>query len=193
MAPLEYIMYTASILAVVCIDQLSKILVVTFLKPIVDLPILNGVFHLHYHINYGAIGGLWADKRYLFMTVSTVMIIAVTVYLFCGMAENHHIGISLAMIAGGGIGNMIDRIFPVYTNNSIFNCGVVDFIYFKLIDYPIFNIADSFVCIGTFSLATFLIISIIKEEKAKKAVAGAKEAADTTPEEEKKSENGDEI
>ena len=193
MTPFEYILYAASILSVVGIDQLSKILVVAFLKPIVDLPILNGVLHLHYHINYGALGGLWADKRYLFMIVSTVMIIAVTVYLFCGLAENRRIGISLAMIAGGGIGNMIDRIFPVYTNNSIFNCGVVDFIYFKLIDYPIFNIADSFVCIGTFSLATFLIISIVKEEKAKKAAAGAKKSAEVTPEKEEKSENGDEI
>ena len=194
MTLLEYILYSSVILGVVGLDQLTKILAVVYLKPIDDLPIIDGVFHFNYHINYGALGGLFANNRAVFMIVSTVMIIAASAYLYCGLAENKHIGVSLALISGGGIGNMIDRTTSVYTNNSFLNGGVVDFIYVKIIDYPIFNIADSFVCVGTFCLSFFIIISMIKEEKAKKAAAADKAAARSAVAEDDKStsENKDE-
>ena len=69
----------------------------------------------------------------------------------------------MAMIVGGGIGNMIDRIFLGY---------VIDFIDFTLIDFAVFNIADSFVCVGAGILIVYLLIDLFREiklERAKKA------------------------
>ena len=147
------------IAASVIIDQLTKILSVVFLKPIKDFPILDGIVHLHYHENRGAAFGMLADERWVFLTVSTVMIIGLLVYLFMGKCENMLYTVSVAMIIGGGIGNMIDRIALGY---------VVDFIYFKIIDFAIFNGADSFVCVGSGLLILALLLDIIKEAKAKK-------------------------
>ena len=65
-------------------------------------------------------------------------------------------GISMALIISGGIGNMIDRLALEY---------VVDFLYFKLIDFAIFNIADSFVCIGAALMVLALILEIVEESK----------------------------
>ena len=171
MSAIEYILYTAVILGVVGLDHLTKILAVVFLKPINSVPIIKGVLHLTYATNDGMAWGLFGDKRFIFLSVSTVMIIVILLYLYLGLAENKSFGVSLAMSTAGGLGNMIDRTFPIYAGEGIFGGEVVDFIYFILIDYPVFNVADSFVCVGTFLRVVFLIISIVKEQKAKRAEA----------------------
>jgi signal peptidase II len=79
-------------------------------------------------------------------------------YLFSGLSEGKLAGISLAMLISGGIGNMIDRIALGY---------VVDFIDFRLINFAIFNGADSFVCVGAGLLVLSLILDIYKESKGK--------------------------
>ena len=63
------------------------------------------------------------------------------------------------MIISGGIGNMIDRLMLGY---------VVDFIDFRLINFAVFNGADSFVCVGAGLLILALIKDIVDESKAKK-------------------------
>ena len=93
------------------------------------------------------------------MITSTVMIIAMALYLYLGHSENKLYEISIAMIISGGIGNMIDRIVLGY---------VVDFIDFRLINFAVFNGADSFVCVGAGMLSLALILDIIKESKDKK-------------------------
>ena len=171
MSAIEYILYTAVILGVVGLDHLTKILAVVFLKPVQSVPIIKGVLHLTYATNDGMAWGLFGDKRFIFLSVSTVMIIVILLYLYLGLAENKSVGVSLAMITAGGLGNMIDRTFPIYSGEGIFGGEVVDFIDFTLINYPVFNVADSFVCVGTFLLVVFLVISIVGEAKAKKAEA----------------------
>ena len=64
------------------------------------------------------------------------------------------------MIIGGGIGNMIDRISLEY---------VIDFIDFTLIDFAVFNVADSFVCVGAGILIAYLVWDMINEIKREKA------------------------
>ena len=171
MSAIEYILYTAVILGVVGLDHLTKILAVVFLKPVQSVPIIKGVLHLTYATNDGMAWGLFDDKRFIFLSVSTVMITVILLYLYLGLAENKSVGVSLAMITAGGLGNMIDRTFPIYAGEGIFRGEVVDFIDFTLINYPVFNVADSFVCVGTFLLVVFLVISIVGEAKAKKAEA----------------------
>ena len=105
-----------------------------------------------------------ADQRWVFIVVSCVAIVGIGIYLFFGKASNTLMGISMALIVSGGIANMIDRIFLGY---------VVDFLYFKLIDFAIFNIADSFVCVGAGLMILALILELVAESK--KAKSGGKE------------------
>ena len=79
--------------------------------------------------------------------------------------------ISLAMIIGGGIGNMIDRVFLGY---------VVDFLEFTFIDFPVFNVADSFVTVGAFMLMGYLIWDLIRDMKTSKVEKQTEEHGDAT-------------
>ena len=164
MKPHLYVLYAAVILGGILIDQLSKLLVVEFLKPIDDVPLWDGVFHFNYHENTGAAFGMLSESRWVFMVISTVAITALALYLFFGRVETKLAGVSIAMIISGGIANMIDRIALGY---------VVDFLYFKLIDFAIFNIADSFVCVGAGLLILALVLDLINEAKKSKS-AGEK-------------------
>lgn len=155
----ELIIALSVIAAAIFADQLTKFLAVKFLEPIPTCPLFEGVLHLTYHENRGAAFGMLADKRWIFMSVSVIMIVGLLIYLLLGKCENMLYTVSLSMIIGGGIGNMIDRIALGY---------VVDFIDFRLINFAIFNGADSFVCVGSGLLVLALVLDIIKEAKAKK-------------------------
>ena len=93
------------------------------------------------------------------MSISSVAIIAIALYLYSGRNTSKLYTAALMMIVSGGIGNMIDRIALGY---------VIDFIDFALIDFAVFNIADSIVCIGAGLLILSLVLDIIKEAKAEK-------------------------
>ena len=160
MKPYMYVMYAAIIAAGILIDQITKLIAVKFLMPIDDFPLWEGVFHFNYHENRGAAFGMMADSRWVFMIISTLAISALILFLFFGRAESRLSGIAIAMIISGGIGNMIDRIALEY---------VVDFLYFKLIDFAIFNVADSFVCVGAGLLILSLILEILRDSKKKES------------------------
>ena len=136
------IIYALIIVLGVGIDQITKYTVAHFL-PVdasADLPVWDGVFSLRCISNDGAAFGMLDDKRWIFMTVSTVVIIGMIVFLCLKYNKiSKPLGIALALIVSGGIGNMIDRVLLGY---------VIDFIYFVPIDFPCFNVADSLVCIG---------------------------------------------
>ena len=94
------------------------------------------------------------------MSVSTVTILALVFLLYSGYVRaNKFYTVSLSLIISGGIGNMIDRIALGY---------VVDFIDFRLIDFAVFNGADSFVCVGAGLLVLALVLDIIKDAREKK-------------------------
>ncbi len=157
--PVFYIVYSGIILLGVMLDLLSKWLVVRFLKPIDDYPLWDGVFHFNYHENRGAAFGMMQNSRWIFLTISSIAIVLMLIYLFSGISKNKLSNISIALIVAGGVGNMVDRLALGY---------VIDFLYFKLIDFAIFNVADSFVCVGAGLLILSLILDIIKEEREKK-------------------------
>ena len=76
------ILYLIVIAAGIFFDQLSKLLVVAYLKPIYDLPLIKGVFHFTYSENRGAAFGMLSNDRWVFMLVSTIMIVGMCAYLF---------------------------------------------------------------------------------------------------------------
>jgi signal peptidase II len=163
--PRDYALYSMVIVIGIILDQVTKLLSSKFLTKVDTVPIIKDVLHLTYVENRGAAFGMLKDHRWVFMLISTVMIVGLSVYLFGGLAENKLYEISIAMIISGGIGNMFDRIGLGY---------VVDFIDFRLINFAVFNGADSFVCVGAGILILALILDIIKEAKMKKNGGSAK-------------------
>lgn len=164
-------------LAAVAVDQLTKYLAVEYLKPVGSVPLIKDVLHLTYVENTGAAFGMLKDQRWLFMIVSTAAIIGLAVYMIvtCRKAKPSPLfAVAMGLVIGGGIGNMIDRVLAGY---------VVDFIDFTLINFAVFNGADSCVCVGAGLLFLCVILAEVKESHEKKAAEAGKT---DTP----KSENG---
>ncbi|MBR7116674.1 MAG: signal peptidase II [Clostridia bacterium] len=163
---IDYILYIAVLIGGVVIDQLTKVLAVAFVKPVPTIPLIEGVIHLTYVENTGAAFGMLKDAPWVFNTFSTIAIVAMLLYLFLGHANGRLYEISIAMIISGGIGNMIDRLALGY---------VVDFIDFRLINFAVFNGADSLVCVGAGLLILALILEIVNESRENKKKAEEEE------------------
>lgn len=178
------IVLIAIIAGIICLDQVTKWLAVVFLQGEASFPLWREVLHFTYAENTGMAFGMLKEHRWVFMVFSTLAIIGLAIYLFRYRPEGRWMQISMAFIIGGGIGNMIDRIFLGY---------VVDFIDFTLIDFAIFNVADSFVCVGAGIMIVLLFVELVNEiklERAQKAAvaAGAKAEETTEAEAEEKTE-----
>lgn len=154
------ILLYAIMIGVIALDQLTKWLAVTFLEGNPSFPLWQDVLHFTYVENRGMAFGMLKDHRWVFMVFSTVAIIGLLYYLHRYRPKSMWVQVSLAMIIGGGIGNMIDRISLEY---------VIDFIDFTLIDFAVFNVADSFVCVGAGILIAYLVWDMINEIKREKA------------------------
>ena len=160
--------WLAIIAVTVFLDQITKYLTIFFLKPIDTLPLIEDVLHLTYVENTGAAFGMMKDARWVFMVISTLAIVGILVYMFWKRPSDKLMCVSLSFIVGGGIGNMIDRTLLGY---------VVDMIDFRLINFAVFNVADSFVCVGAGLMILHLILEMVRESKAEKAAATAEAAA----------------
>ena len=161
------------IIGSIWLDQLTKWLAVTLLQGNPSVPIIPGAFQLTYLENPGAAFGMLQNNRWVFLIISTVGIIAVFLYLIIKRPTSKLLCVALSFIVGGGVGNMIDRVLLGY---------VIDFFDFCLINFAIFNVADSFVCVGAGMLALWVILDTVAEEKAIRAKKAAKEAAVKTEE-----------
>lgn len=140
----------------VILDQITKNLAVVYLKDKPAYVIWDGVFELHYLENRGAAFGMLQNQKFLFVAIAAV-ILAIICYVLFKLPRNKHyamLEILLVLIASGAVGNMIDRVQFNY---------VVDFFYFKLIDFPIFNVADIYVSVSCVLLA-ILVIFFYKDE-----------------------------
>ncbi len=163
------------IAAAVVLDQASKLLVANFLDREEPFVIIDDIFRFSYVENKGAAFGSFAENRWVFMIISTVGIIALLVYLWKFRPDSKLACTGLSMIIGGGIGNMIDRVAYGYVIDFL------DFCAFPEIWPWVFNVADSFVCVGAGILILWCIVSLFAElklERAKKAAIAAGEAAE---------------
>ena len=162
------ILTVAIMILCVVLDQWTKVLAVEKLAGIATYPLIENIFHFTYVENRGAAFGMLADHRWVFMIFSTIAILAMLGWLFWEKPKSWWIRVSAAFIIAGGIGNMIDRVRLGY---------VVDFIDCRFIDFYVFNVADSFVCVGC---AMFLLAAIYMEimEAKKKKKAQASDTAE---------------
>ena len=153
---------------VVILDQISKYIVKTNMDLYESFNLVKYILNINYIENEGASWGILKDQRWVFMSLSTVALVlmcAAIVYLNRKniRKKNLLINTALALMFGGGVGNMIDR----FSNESVVKAGakvVVDFLEFAFFDFPVFNVADSFVCIGS---ALFCICMFFGKYKLK--------------------------
>lgn len=173
------ILWIAITLAGILLDQLTKLLVSGGMALYESIPIWDGVLHITYIQNRGAAFGMLADHRWVFLIISSITILAMLAFLLLTRSRNPLLLTAVAMILSGGIGNMIDRLALGY---------VVDMIEVRLINFAVFNVADSFVCVGAALL--FLTILLEKEGKPKKA-DGVGDGADTADENGEEADSND--
>ena len=144
-----------SAIIMIAIDQVTKILAVNNLS---DGPfdIIKGVLQFLYLENHGAAWGILAGKRVFFIIITLIVVgLVVAIYLKTPN-EKKYIPLIIVqiMLISGAVGNFIDRLMLGY---------VRDFIYFELIDFPVFNVADIFVVLSAIVLC-FLILFVYKDE-----------------------------
>ena len=151
-------------LFVIFFDVLSKVLTLKFLAPLNhSIVVIPNVLSFTYVENTGAAFGIFSNSRWVFMSASIVFIVLLLYILKTMHVENKLFVISLSLILGGGISNMIDRVLLGF---------VVDFIELTFVDFAVFNIADSAITIGVVLFVIYLLFF------DKTIISGKKEAKD---------------
>lgn len=150
-----YLVFVAGILLLTGIDQFTKQLAIRYLKNGEALELIPGVFELTYLENTGAAFGIFQDKQWLFIggSVLIIAVILVAFIKFPKTKQNLPFLITMTVVLAGAVGNMIDRLAYGY---------VVDFFYFSLIDFPVFNVADIYITVGA---AVFALLYLIYPEE----------------------------
>lgn len=149
----KYVMIVVIIaIVIVAADQLSKVWVLSVLKEVKDIPVIDGVLHWHYAQNTGAAFSMMKSVEWFPVLVAVfagIVALAALIYSFTRKHKMHILEIiSLGLVIGGAIGNLIDRIRFGY---------VLDFIYVKLINFAIFNIADAALVVGAILLSIYVL------------------------------------
>lgn len=146
-----------SLIILIGIDQGTKYLAVLYLKGQASFVLIKNVFELSYLENRGAAFGILQNKRYIFVII-TLIVMGATGYAYYKLPQAKRFmplrGICILLTAGA-LGNMIDRVIQGY---------VVDFFYFKLINFPVFNVADIYVVVSAV-LLVLLVLFYYKEEE----------------------------
>lgn len=152
-----YLSIIASILLLIGLDQFTKYLAVIFLKGTEGVALIPNVFELVYVENKGAAFGIMQGGRWIFIVLTGLVLAAMLVLVLRGKFRSYPwMNVASTLIIAGGIGNLIDRIAYGY---------VVDFLYVKLINFPVFNVADCCVVIGAILLLILFLFFYKPEEK----------------------------
>ena len=114
------------------------------------IPLWSNVFHLTYVENRGIAFGMFSDARIVFIAVSIVVLIVLGLLYSKTTYRTKWLRVGTALVYGGALGNLMERVAKGY---------VVDFLDFRLIHFPVFNVADIAVCIGAAMLVIHFFIS----------------------------------
>lgn len=144
------------ILAIIGLDQLTKYIVINRIGLGEKKTVIDGFFYLTHWKNTGAAWGIMQNGKLILVPVTIIVSIVLAYYLV--KSKNKMFRVSLSLILGGAIGNLIDRAFR--------EGGVVDFLdfHFGSYNFPTFNVADSFIVIGTILLG-YYILFVLKDDK----------------------------
>lgn len=143
------------VLGAVLLDQVSKELILAHLNTPVS--IIPGVISFEYAENTGMAWGMLKDHRWVFMTLSVLALVFFSVLYYKIKKPHPLFTLSMGFVLGGGVGNMIDRIFRP-------RGAVIDFFRTDFMDFPIFNVADIFITVGAVLLCVYLLFFDRKQE-----------------------------
>jgi signal peptidase II len=131
-------------------DQLIKALIKS-LAAARDLPVIDGFFYLTYRVNPGAAWSFLAGQAWgIYLLIAFSAVISLLLLIFIMKSRNSRLQACLAVICGGSVGNLIDRIK---------DGGVTDYLDFHFGSYvfPTFNLADSLIVCGTIALCLLIL------------------------------------
>ena len=145
------------IAAGVILDQWSKYMAVLHLQGTDGVDLIPGVFRLTYLENRGAAFGVLQGQQWFFYIITAVILVAVLLVYRRMPAGRKFLPLRVCavLIVSGALGNLLDRVGQGY---------VVDFFYFELIDFPVFNVADIFVTVSAVLLAVLLLLYYKEED-----------------------------
>lgn len=142
---------------IIILDQIVKYAVLTGMHTGQTIPVIENIFHLTYVQNRGAAFSMWEQQWIILIALPAVVLAAGLVLIRVKrMKWSRMMLMSVAFICGGGIGNLIDRIARGYVVD-MFDCRFI-----PGIDFPVFNVADIFICAGC---GLLLLDIIFLEEK----------------------------
>jgi signal peptidase II len=153
---IEYLSLLICIL-LVAVDQITKYLAVSYLKDGQPFVIWKDVFQLEYLENRGAAFGIFQNQQWFFY-IGTILVIFFVIRFYLQIpVTNRFLWLRACMILllAGAIGNLIDRVRYQY---------VVDFLYFKWIDFPVFNVADCYVVVACIGFLLLMVCFYQEEE-----------------------------
>lgn len=148
--------FFAGIILIAALDQVVKLAVAEHLVSAGSIPLIRDVFHLTYCENTGAGFGIFADYTWLLSLLTIIVVAAVVLYVVVKRPKSAVLITALTFIVGGAAGNLIDRLRLGY---------VIDFFDFRLIHFPIFNVADCFVTLGAVIFAVYVLFFSDKKEQ----------------------------
>lgn len=136
--------------ALVAVDQVTKYLAVLRLKDAAPHVLIDGVLEFRYLENRGAAFSVLQGQQ-VFFYILTAVFLVIVLYVLHRLPRTRRflpIWVCLLVLISGAVGNLIDRIIHKY---------VVDFIYFSIIDFPVFNVADIYVTLSVAALALLVL------------------------------------
>lgn len=153
---LNALLWAAGWCALILLDLQTKAAAVRALQGKPPIILVNGVLELLYVQNTGAAFSLLENAQWLFILIAVAAVLLISVFLIRLPKTKRYqpLHILLTFISAGAVGNLIDRIQLGY---------VRDFIYFSIIDFPVFNVADIYVTVST-ALLVILVLFYYKEE-----------------------------
>ena len=129
------------------IDQLIKFFVSVYLQPVGKVNVIGDIFKLTYVENRGVAFGMFSDMRWVFVVLTVALLAIIIIYMFIKKPQGKFFYICSALIIGGGIGNLIDRVFYGY---------VIDYLSLSFFP-PVCNFADYCITAGTVLLMVYLL------------------------------------
>lgn len=157
---LQVVSYAVIVLLTV-IDQITKYCVDIYLKPVETAPFIPGVRFAYLENTGAAFGSMQGNTDFLSVVTGIVLLLMLVAVGF-KFFDSKILHWCVVLLAAGGIGNLIDRVFRGY---------VIDFLEFTFIDFPVFNFADCLVTVGAAIAIVYLvydIVATVKKDKAEK-------------------------
>ena len=148
---------TVAAIVTFLVDRISKIAVLKYVFGLSfpdssrfgdSVPLIKDVFHITYHGNTGIAFGMFKDNKILLIMLCAFILVLIGLYIYKTKPSSLIEKMCYGMIIGGALGNVFDRILYGF---------VIDFIDVCVINYPIFNVADSFIVVGTIMLAVYIL------------------------------------